>query len=193
MRLIRTKAAVAGLGLALALVACGDAGDDDSEGVDVEVADDAADEFDDGTRMKELADSGDVIIGVKFDQPGIGFKGATDDMPVGFDPELGKVLAASLRRTASSRAGACPEQDRSSRCRPPAPSTSRCTAGGRSRCHRRRADTRRAARIESSLPRRRACFAATRHASARAARCRSARNGEFARARVTESRPQRRL
>ncbi len=46
--------------------------------------------------MKELADSGDVIIGVKFDQPGIGFKGATDDMPVGFDPELGKVLAASL-------------------------------------------------------------------------------------------------
>ena len=46
--------------------------------------------------MKELADCGDVIIGVKFDQPGIGFKGATDDMPVGFDPELGKVLAASL-------------------------------------------------------------------------------------------------
>ena len=38
MRLIRTKAAVAGLGLALSLVACGDAGDDDSEGVDVEVA-----------------------------------------------------------------------------------------------------------------------------------------------------------
>ena len=31
--------------------------------------------------MKELADSGKVIIGVKFDQPGIGFKGATDDMP----------------------------------------------------------------------------------------------------------------
>jgi glutamate transport system substrate-binding protein len=96
MRLIRTKAAVAGLGLALTMVACGDAGDDSSAGVDVEVADDAADEFDDGTRMKELADSGDVIIGVKFDQPGIGFKGATDDMPVGFDPELGKVLAASL-------------------------------------------------------------------------------------------------
>jgi glutamate transport system substrate-binding protein len=52
MRLTRTKAAVAGLGLALALVACGDAGDDDSAGVDVEVADNAADEFEDGTRMK---------------------------------------------------------------------------------------------------------------------------------------------
>ena len=86
MRLIRTKAAVAGLGVALSLAACGDAGDDSSAGVDVEVADNAAEEFDDGTRMKELADSGDVIIGVKFDQPGIGFKGATDDMPVGSTP-----------------------------------------------------------------------------------------------------------
>ena len=46
--------------------------------------------------MKELADAGEVIIGVKYDQPGIGFKGATDDMPAGIDPELGKVLAASL-------------------------------------------------------------------------------------------------
>jgi glutamate transport system substrate-binding protein len=33
---------------------------------------------------------------VKYDQPGIGFKGATDDMPKGFDPEIGKILAASL-------------------------------------------------------------------------------------------------
>ena len=92
----RTGAVLAGIGLALSLAACGDAGDDDTEGVDVEVSENAADEFDDGTRMKELAESGNVVIGVKFDQPGIGFKGATDDMPVGFDPELGKVLAASL-------------------------------------------------------------------------------------------------
>ena len=95
MKFTRTKAVIAVTGLALSLAACGDAGDD-TEGADVEVEENAADEFDDGTRMKELADSGDVIIGVKFDQPGIGFKGATDDMPVGFDPELGKVLAASL-------------------------------------------------------------------------------------------------
>ena len=46
--------------------------------------------------MKELAESGEITIGVKYDQPGIGFKGATDDIPVGFDPEIGKILAASL-------------------------------------------------------------------------------------------------
>jgi glutamate transport system substrate-binding protein len=96
MRFIRTKAAVAGLGLALSLAACGDAGNEGSEGVDVEVEENAADSFDDGTRMKELAESGEVVIGVKYDQPGIGFKGAADDMPVGFDPEMGKILAASL-------------------------------------------------------------------------------------------------
>jgi glutamate transport system substrate-binding protein len=96
MRLFRSKALLAAAALSLTLAGCGDAGDDGGEAVDVEVAENAADEFEDGTRMKELADSGEVVIGVKYDQPGIGFKGATDDMPVGFDPELGKVLAASL-------------------------------------------------------------------------------------------------
>ncbi|MCW2834024.1 MAG: glutamate transporter substrate-binding protein [Nocardioides sp.] len=95
MRLIRTKAVVAGLGLALSLVACGDAGSD-SEGADVEVKEDAASEFDDGTRMKELADAGKVKIGVKFDQPGLGFKDAADDIPTGFDVEMAKILAADL-------------------------------------------------------------------------------------------------
>ena len=38
--------------------------------------------------MKELADDGKIIIGVKYDQPGIGFKGATDDVPSGFDIEI---------------------------------------------------------------------------------------------------------
>ena len=46
--------------------------------------------------MRELAEDGSIIIGVKYDQPGIGFKGATDDAPVGFDPEMGRILAASL-------------------------------------------------------------------------------------------------
>ena len=97
MRYTRTRAAVAAVGLALALAACGEAGtSDSSEGGDYEVAENAADNFDDGTKMKELAESGEVTIGVKYDQPGIGFKGATDDMPVGFDPEIGKILAASL-------------------------------------------------------------------------------------------------
>ena len=96
MRLIRTKAIIATAGLALSLAACGNAGDDDTAATDVDVAENAADNFDDGTAMKELADAGKITIGVKFDQPGIGFKGATDDMPKGFDPEIGKILAASL-------------------------------------------------------------------------------------------------
>jgi glutamate transport system substrate-binding protein len=96
MRFIRTKAVVATVGLALSLAACGDAGDDGGDTTDVEVQENAADEFDDGTAMKDFADSGEITIGVKYDQPGIGFKGATDDMPVGFDPEIGKILAASL-------------------------------------------------------------------------------------------------
>lgn len=98
MRHIRkTRTAVIALALVAALAACGDAGSDDEDtGADVEVQEGAADEFDDGTRMKELAESGSIIIGVKYDQPGIGFKGATDDMPVGFDPEIGKILAADL-------------------------------------------------------------------------------------------------
>lgn len=96
MRLTRLKAAAAAILLVSGLAACGDAGEDDGTGAEVEVTENAADNFEDGTRMKELAEAGSVKIGVKFDQPGIGFKGATDDMPVGFDPEIGKILAASL-------------------------------------------------------------------------------------------------
>lgn len=88
---------LAAAGLSLALAACGEAGTGGGgEGVDVEVTENAADNFEDGTRMKELAESGEITIGVKYDQPGIGFKGAADDMPKGFDPEMGKILAASL-------------------------------------------------------------------------------------------------
>jgi len=95
MRFTRTKALVAVAGLALSLAACGDAGDD-TEGADVDVAENAADAFDDGTRMKELAEAGTVKIGVKYDQPGLGFKDAASDIPTGFDVEMAKVLAASL-------------------------------------------------------------------------------------------------
>ena len=98
MRFKRTKAILAAAGLAATMAACGNAGDDggSDSGVDVNVVDNAADNFDDGTRMKELAEDGKITIGVKFDQPGIGFKGATDDAPQGFDPEMGKILAGSL-------------------------------------------------------------------------------------------------
>ncbi len=95
MRFIRTKAVVAGLGLALSLAACGDAGEE-GEGVDVEVKENAADDFEDGTQMKELAEAGEITVGVKFDQPGMGLKDATSDIPTGFDVEIAKLLIADL-------------------------------------------------------------------------------------------------
>jgi glutamate transport system substrate-binding protein len=96
MRRMSFRAAAAAVLIAGSLAACGEAGDDDGEQVDVEVQEDAADSFEEGTRMRELAEDGSIIIGVKYDQPGIGFKGATDDAPVGFDPEMGRILAGSL-------------------------------------------------------------------------------------------------
>lgn len=99
MRCTRSRTLVAAISLAVSLgclTACGSAGEDESASPDVKVDDSAASSFKAGTKMKELADAGKVTIGVKFDQPGIGFKGATDDMPKGFDPEIGKILAASL-------------------------------------------------------------------------------------------------
>jgi glutamate transport system substrate-binding protein len=96
MRFTKTVTVFAGTTLALSMAACGDAGGGGGEGADVDVQENAADEFEDGTKMKELAESGEITIGTKYDQPGLGFKGATDDMPVGFDPEIGKILAADL-------------------------------------------------------------------------------------------------
>lgn len=97
MRLTRTKALVAGAVLALTATACGgNAGSDDSKGIDVKVDKDAAANFDDGTRMKELADSGKITVGVKYDQPGLGFKDAASKVPSGFDIEVAKILVASL-------------------------------------------------------------------------------------------------
>ena len=95
MRFTRTKAIVATAGLALSLAACGNAGDD-TKSVDVDVADDATSQFDDGTRMKELADAGTINVGVKFDQPGLGFNETGSDMPTGFDVDIAKLLVASL-------------------------------------------------------------------------------------------------
>ena len=97
MRFTRMRTAVAVAGLTLTLAACGNAGESSSSGsadTEVKVEENAASKFDAGTRMKELADSGKIVIGVKYDQPGIGFKGATDDAPTGLDPEVGKILDA---------------------------------------------------------------------------------------------------
>jgi glutamate transport system substrate-binding protein len=90
MRFTRTKAALAAAGLALTLAACGG----DGGSTDVEVADNP--EFESGTKMAELADAGEITIGVKFDQPGIGFQEPGADAPSGFDIEIGRILAGAL-------------------------------------------------------------------------------------------------
>jgi glutamate transport system substrate-binding protein len=90
MRFTRTKAAIAAVGLALSLAACG--GDDDGGG-DVEVAD--SPEFESGTTMAEIAEAGTVTIGTKFDQPGFGLQNL-EGVPEGFDVEVAKIIAGAL-------------------------------------------------------------------------------------------------
>jgi len=102
MRFTRLKALSAAVVLAGSLAACGDAGSgggSDSAGGDApeyEVVENAADNFDAGTRMKELAEAGTIKVGVKYDQPGLGFMGTGQDIPEGFDVEIAKILVASL-------------------------------------------------------------------------------------------------
>jgi glutamate transport system substrate-binding protein len=48
-----------------------------------------------GSTMEKLSSAGKVTIGTKFDQPLFGQKGL-DGKPVGFDVEVGKLLAAKL-------------------------------------------------------------------------------------------------
>lgn len=64
-----------------------------SGGGDVDVAD--SPEFEAGTTMATLADAGEITIGTKFDQPLFGLKGPDGD-PIGFDVEIGKIIAGQL-------------------------------------------------------------------------------------------------
>lgn len=91
-----TKMAAATFAVALAVSACGNAGEDTAGGSDTEYEVVDNPDFEAGSRMAELADAGTVKIGVKFDQPGIGFKGAGQDTPSGIDPEMGKIVAGQL-------------------------------------------------------------------------------------------------
>ena len=89
MRFTRTKAVLAAAGLSLSLAACG-GGEEGSVDVEVKAADNLT-----GV-AKELSDAGKIKIGVKYDQPGISFKEPGSDVPVGFDVEMGKIIAANL-------------------------------------------------------------------------------------------------
>lgn len=78
---------------ALALIAVG-CGDDAADTPEVTV--DTGAEFAAGTTMARLADQGDIKVGVKFDQPGLGSRSLETDQPVGFDVEIAKLIAANL-------------------------------------------------------------------------------------------------
>jgi glutamate transport system substrate-binding protein len=77
--------------LALGVVACGE-----DEEPAAPVAENAQEQFEAGTRMAELAEAGRIKIGVKTDQPGIGFQEPGADEPSGFDIEVAKIIAAKL-------------------------------------------------------------------------------------------------
>ena len=79
-----------GAAAALGLAACGGGGDEEPEVAEVDTAD-----FPEGSTMAKLADAGKITIGTKFDQPLFGQAGP-DGEPVGFDVEIGKILAGAL-------------------------------------------------------------------------------------------------
>ncbi|MGV3711367.1 glutamate ABC transporter substrate-binding protein [Pseudolysinimonas sp.] len=51
--------------------------------------------YEDGTTMADLAAAGEITIGTKFAQPLFGLEGP-DGIPVGFDVEIGKIIAKHL-------------------------------------------------------------------------------------------------
>ena len=89
---LTTKTLLGAVGLVLSATTLTACGDDDSGGVDVEV--EARDDL--TGAAKELSDAGAIKIGVKIDQPGIGYQAPGDDTPSGIDIEMGKILAADL-------------------------------------------------------------------------------------------------
>jgi glutamate transport system substrate-binding protein len=84
--------------LALGAAACGD----EEESGSASTPEPATSEFEAGTKMAELAEQGSIKIGVKKDQPGIGFEVPGASEPTGLDIEVAKILAAKLGIDAGS-------------------------------------------------------------------------------------------
>ena len=72
------------------LAACGGGAEDEPAVAEVEAAD-----FPEGSTMARLSEAGSIKIGTKFDQPLFGQAGPDGD-PVGFDVEIGKIIAGAL-------------------------------------------------------------------------------------------------
>ncbi|MEE6280276.1 glutamate ABC transporter substrate-binding protein [Georgenia sunbinii] len=85
----KTMIALAAAGV-LVLSACGD---DDGGGNGADPADPS--EFPEGSTMARIVEEGTITIGTKFDQPLFGLQGP-DGVPVGFDVEIGQLIADTL-------------------------------------------------------------------------------------------------
>ena len=85
---------VIGLATASLLILAGCAGADNAAPAPKPAASFAA-----GSTMEKLSKAGTITIGTKFDQPLFGLKGP--DGPVGFDVQIGTLIAASLGISAS--------------------------------------------------------------------------------------------
>ena len=77
--------------VSLALTACG--GGDEETAAEPPVAE--APEFAEGTTMAELAESGTIRVGTKYDQPGFGLENLEGELE-GFDVEIAKIIAGEL-------------------------------------------------------------------------------------------------
>jgi glutamate transport system substrate-binding protein len=95
MRRMKLGMAAVAVLLAGTLTACGEAGEDD-DAPEVSAEEDCDDKFDDGTRMAELVEAGEIAIGNRVDQPGLGQQDTPDSVPVGFDIDMAKLLIADL-------------------------------------------------------------------------------------------------
>jgi glutamate transport system substrate-binding protein len=95
MRTPRFAFAAVAAATALVLAACG--GDEDGEGdaAAEPTTEETTPAFEAGTTMAELSEAGAITIGTKFDQPLFGLVGP-DGVPVGFDVEIGKIIASEL-------------------------------------------------------------------------------------------------
>jgi glutamate transport system substrate-binding protein len=82
------------LGAAILALAAGGCGDDEKAAT--ESPSKTHSKFEPGTKMAALAEAGKIKVGVKKDQPGIGFQQPGADAPEGFDIEMAKVIAAKL-------------------------------------------------------------------------------------------------
>jgi glutamate transport system substrate-binding protein len=95
VRSSRTALSLGAIALAgaLALTGCVDSADPGGEPEPTEEFTPVP--YEDGTTMADLAAAGEITIGTKFAQPLFGLEGP-DGKPVGFDVEIGKIIALHL-------------------------------------------------------------------------------------------------